>query len=306
MDSSDEKNEFIRKIFEKISGDKNIDSCVIGNGYSANVWKISDKLCLKVSTNTNMPKIPESFKECENLCVPLKMFISKSGRYVGTIQKFLNLYSLQFLIKKGIKLSEEQSTDILFDVLKGLNVIHKNGFVHRDFYPGNIMLTKKEKRPMAVIIDFDEMQPITPQTKACFRYNGYQAPEVVFDNAMYDDKSEMFALGVTMWELIFGKCPFGGYDFFGKIIENSWDKYTKHSEFYNNNVKNALKSLQYYLKQGKNISPECEDLICSLLEPIRDNRITAEQALEHPFFKRNLENDKNSINSRDESNIERE
>ena len=306
MDCSDEKMEFIREILKKICKDKywNIDNCLIGNGHTANVWRISNDLCLKVSTNTSITKIPESFEECENLCVPLRTFYSKSGKYVATIQKFLNLYTLQHLIKNKIKLSEEQSISILFDILKGLKVIHENGFVHRDFYPGNIMLKKTEKRPMALIIDFDEMQPMTPQTRACFRYNGYQAPEIVFDNAIYDDKSEMFALGVTMWELILGKCPFGGYDFFGKVIEDSWDKYYTNSQFYNDSVKNALKSLKYYLKQEKDISNEYGTLIHLLLEPDRNNRITAAQALEYPIFKKNLKNECQS-NIKSASDIER-
>ncbi len=314
MNSFDEKREFTIEILKNFIKDKDkdidIDSYHIGKGYTANVWKISDELCLKVGTHNDIPDIPETFKECENLSVPLNTFHSKSGRYIGTIQRLLNLYSLQDLIKRGIKLPEKQATEIFFDVIKGLHIIHTNGFVHRDFYPGNIMLTKKEKRIMAVIIDFDEMQPITPRTKACFRYNGYQAPEIVFDNAMYDDKSEMFAFGVIAWELIFGKCPFGGYDFFGKVIESSWDKYAESSDTYNNNVKNALKLLQFYLRQKSGVSEECENLLCSLLEPDRDKRITAKQALEHPFFKKILKNESRNVSyenkNKNISDIERE
>ena len=308
MDESNEKMEFIREICKRLLKDEscNINNSLIGNGHTANVWRISKDLCLKVSTNTSTQKIPESFTKCENLCLPLRTYYSKSGKYVATLQKFLNLYTLQYLIKNRIKLSEEQSITILFDILKGLKVIHRNGFVHRDFYPGNIMLTKEEERTMAVIIDFDEMQPITPQTKACFRYNGYQAPEIVFDNAMYDDKSEMFTLGVTMWELLFGKCSFGGYDFFGRVIEDSWDKYYENSQFYNDNVKNALKSLKYYLKQKKGISSEYENLINLLLEPDRNNRITAEQALEHPIFKKILRAESRSNIKSTSDGMERE
>ena len=110
--------------------------------------------------------------------------------------KFLNLHSIQYFIKNDIKLPKNQSVKILFDILKGLKAIHENGYVHRDFYPGNIILTRNERDIIAVIIDFDEMRPIALKTKACFPYNGYQAPEIVFNNGTYDEKSEMFAFGI--------------------------------------------------------------------------------------------------------------
>lgn len=190
----------------------------------------------------------------------------------------------------------------MFDILKGLKVIHENGYVHRDFYPGNIMLTKKEKNIMAVIIDFDEMRPIAPETKACFQYNGYQAPEIVFNNDVYDEKSEMFAFGITFWELVVGKCPFGGYDFFGKVIENSWDNYMQNPVLYNNRVKSALNNLPNCLEKVEGVSNECTNLLRSLLDFNKDNRISAKEALEHPFFRRTLENEYQNIKENDVNN----
>lgn len=285
MKMSGEEKAFIEKIFNNFGEYVNISERFIGNGYTGSVWKISDDLCLKVYKEISIPNIPDTFKECENLCVPLKTFISQSGKYTGIVQKFLNLPSIQHLIKQETKLTEKQAAQLLFDILKGLKVIHESGYVHRDFYPGNIMLTERENKITAVIIDFDEIQKMTPHTKACFQYNGYQAPEIVFNNDTYDDKSEMFALGVIFWELVLGNCPFGGYTFFGKIIEDSWDSYMQNNKFYNDRVKKALMKLPYCLNNIEGLSDECIDLLSLLLESNRDNRITAKEALEHPFFK---------------------
>lgn len=300
--SDEEEKEFIQKIFKKFDKKEDLNSSFIGNGHTGSVWKISDDLCVKIGKEICHTEIPESFKECENLCVPLKTFISKSGTYIGVVQRFLNLPSIQYLIKNGIKLPKKQSAKILFDILKGLKVIHENGYVHRDFYPGNIMLTKKEKNIMAVIIDFDEMRPIAPETKACFQYNGYQAPEVVFNNDVYDEKSEMFAFGITFWELVVGKCPFGGYEFFGKVIENSWDNYMQNPELYNNRVKSALNNLPNCLEKVEGVSNECTNLLRSLLDFNKDNRISAKEALEHPFFRRTLGNEYQNIKENDVNN----
>lgn len=284
MEICKEEESFVRKIFMKLGIENNIENCLIGKGYTGKVWKISDDFCLKVSTKSDLMDIPENFKLCENLCIPLKSVVSQSGKYVGHILRHLNMCSLEFLIKNNIKLTEEQAKIILYDILKGLNVIHENGYVHRDLHPGNIMLTKDNKKISAVIIDFDDMQPMKAETKACFRYNGYQAPEIIFDDDTYDDKSEMFTVGVILWELVSGRCPFGGYDFFGKIIEESWDNYTKKPEYYNNRVKDALKTAPQYLKRKNEFSDECFDLLSLLLNFNRNNRITSKKLLNHPFF----------------------
>lgn len=311
LDICNEEESFAREIFMKLGIENNIDSCLIGKGYTGTIWKISDNFCLKVSTKNDLTDIPESFKSCENLCVPLKSVVSQSGKYIGHILKYLNMCSLEFLIKNNIKLTEEQARIILYDILKGVNVIHENGYVHRDFHPGNIMLTKDNKKINAVIIDFDDMQPMKEETKVCFRYNGYQAPEIVFDDDTYDGKSEMFTLGIIFWELILGKCPFGGYDFFGKIIEESWDKYTENSQYYNDRVKEALKTAPQYLKRRNEISDECFDLLRSLLDFNKNNRMTANELLNHPFltkdakksFKNKIEN---NIYNKEVSDMERE
>lgn len=286
MQFSEEKKELARKICRELDMvEPQLEDCLIGEGYAGSIWKISDSLCLKVSTKTCYTEFPEVFKKCENLCVPLKSYLSSSGRYVGFVQRYLNLHSVQYLIKNKRKLSEKQAAEIIYDILKGLKVMHENNYVHRDFYPGNIMLTRNKGRVSAVIIDFDEMQLIGTKTKACFRYSGYQAPEIVFYNDNYDDKSEMFAVGVILWELVIGECSFGGYELFGRVVEHSWDEYSKNSEFYNNRVKCALMTLSHSLKKAEGISEECMNLLCLLLSFDRSSRITAVDALDHLFFK---------------------
>ena len=95
----------------------------------------------------------------------------------------------------------------------------------------------------AVIIDFDETQIIKDNTRPCFRYSGYHAPEIVLYDDFYDEKSEIFAVGVIMWELLFGDCPFGGYNFFGRVIAKSWGDYEQNSDSYHRKVADALMHL---------------------------------------------------------------
>lgn len=288
MEILEEEKKLVQKVLSEINGDRNFEDKYIGNGHTGSVWKISEDLCLKIMPRSKYKEIPKQFRECENLCVPVRTELSESGNYIGNVQAFLNLPNLQYFIKEKRRLSENQAASIIFDILNGLKVLHENGYVHRDFYPGNVMLTRKDKKIKAVIIDFDEMQKVSKDTKACFQYSGYQAPEIVYNNDMYDDKSEMFTVGVIFWELLFGECHFGGYDFFGKVIANSWDEYAGKSEFYNSEVKKALKCLPECIKKINGISVECKDLLVSLLNWDRSKRITAKKAMNHSFFEKTL------------------
>ena len=288
MKISEEEKKLVQKVFSEINGYRNFEYDYIGNGHTGSVWKISEDLCLKITPKSKYKEIPKQFRECENLCVPLITELSEYGNYIGNIQTFLNLPNLQYFIKEKKRLSENLVASIIFDILNGLKVLHENGYVHRDFYPGNVMLTKKDKKVKAVIIDFDEIQKVSKNTKACFQYSGYQAPEIVYNNEMYDYKSEMFSVGVIFWELLFGECNFGGYDFFGKVIANSWDEYSRKSEFYNLEVKKALEKLPECIEKINEISVECKDLLVSLLNWDRSKRITAKNAMNHTFFEKTL------------------
>jgi len=258
----------------------------VGTGHDGQVYQISEHLCVKIGRNVHGITIPGVLRNCENLAIPLQTFFSPSGEYVATLQPYLNLCSLQSLIRQGITLPENQLRDIASGLLFGLRKLHENGYVHRDMYPGNIMLSSKQGRVCATIVDFDEMRHITPQTRACFRFNGYHEPDVVFHDSVYDDKAEMFAAGVILWELFLGKCHFAGYDLFGKVIENSWEEYLQNQESCHHRVKEALRNVTVEIERMRPVSGAKEDLLCLLLSPDRAKRITSAEALEHPFFQK--------------------
>lgn len=264
---------------------------IIGKGYEGTVWKLSNEYCLKIIPYKKIVNFPEVIKTCPNLCVPIETYISPSGKYSGIIQRFLNSDSLEKYVDERIRLSEKETALIIYGALNGLANLHENGYVHRDFHPGNIMLNTKDDTCTAVIIDLDETQKITANTIPCFRFNGYHAPEIVFYNELYDAKSEIFALGIIMWELLFGNCVFGGYDFFGRVIRDSWMDYAKSPGEYNKRVHEALKTLIDSLNQTRLLSTECSCLLRSMLAIRKEDRITASEALEHNYFKKYFANE---------------
>lgn len=257
---------------------------LLKNGNS-HIIRLSDELCLKICIGNKPILIPEQFKNNDNLCMPICAYTSSSQNCIGYIQRFLNLYNIQQIIKSKIILPEEKAGQIIFDVLKGLNLLHYNGYLHRDLHPENIMLDLKNDKLSAVIIDFDEMKLAQPDTKACYRYSGYNAPEIVLYDSLYDYKAEIFSIGVILWELLFGKCPFAGYTFFGQYINESWDEYINNKEKIETQTCEAIKEILNYKYYLKRLSSGCAELLWNLINPNPIERIAASNALNLPFLK---------------------
>jgi len=97
----------------------------------------------------------------------------------------------------------------------------------------------------------------------------YCSPEVIDD--LYDEKSDEWSCGVLMYILICGEPPFQGE--------------TEEEIFAN--VKKGKYS--FHQKEFRDVSESCIDLIKQLLEPDKNQRITASEALKHAFFKENYD-----------------
>ena len=191
----------LSQISQEFAFENKLEEQIIGEGYTGKVWKISERLCIKISESKNCPDFPQSIKDCRSLCVPYKKYISKANKYAGYVLNYMNAGALQKFIINKTRLSENHTAYLLFDILQGLAKLHENQYVHRDFHAGNVMLYKENRAIHAAIIDFDDTQKLCDETRPCFRFNGYHAPEVVFKDERYDDRSEVFAAGVMMWEL---------------------------------------------------------------------------------------------------------
>ena len=169
--------------------------------------------------------------------------------------------------------SETQMAVIFRQIFSGLSYLHENNIIHRDLKLENILITDieksittKEKLFNIKIIDFGTAK-IFDRKHSQYQIVGssyYLAPEVI--NHSYNEKCDMWSAGVILYMLLCGVAPFDGKDD-TEIIER-----IKKGNFNKTNPK------------YQNASDEIKNLIENLLEFNANKRLSALDALHHPWF----------------------
>ena len=124
--------------------------------------------------------------------------------------EFLHGKDLTHLIKSQGRLSEAWVLDLIVKVADALDYAHKQDVVHRDIKPANIMYDEKSKS--IKVTDFG-IARITAssrtRTGVILGTPSYMSPEQLAGKKV-DGRSDLFSLGVMMYELLCGEQPFGG------------------------------------------------------------------------------------------------
>jgi serine/threonine protein kinase len=117
--------------------------------------------------------------------------------------------------RRGERVPLSQAFDILLQAARGLAAIHSAGVVHRDIKPGNIMFEPTSGR--ALIMDFGIGRRITREVEMAMVAPGgtpaYMAPEIIASrevNTLQEHLIDIYALGVSAFELLTGRLPFDG------------------------------------------------------------------------------------------------
>lgn len=103
---------------------------------------------------------------------------------------------------------------LISQMTRGLNYIHKQGVIHRDLKSLNILLTNNYQQVKISDFGLARTKNISAtQTKNIVGTLGWMAPEVLSDNPKYSEQSDIYALGMVMWEIA-SKCtaPFKDID----------------------------------------------------------------------------------------------
>ncbi|HEY9792588.1 MAG TPA: serine/threonine-protein kinase [Candidatus Obscuribacterales bacterium] len=139
--------------------------------------------------------------------------------------------SLAEILKQRDYLPLDEAMTIFKQVCDALAEAHKRGVVHRDIKPENIMLEYTDKGVNVKVVDFgiatflqeqdDTIGKITKTGTVCGSPT-YMSPEQCDDNRV-DHRSDIYSLGIVLYETITGKVPFSGQDIYGVMTSHVKD-----------------------------------------------------------------------------------
>lgn len=129
------------------------------------------------------------------------------GVYYIVMELIEGITLKEYISKKG-KLSIKEATSIAIQVSMGLEAAHSHGIVHRDVKPQNIIISMDGK---VKVTDFGIARAASSNTISSNVMGSvhYSSPEQV-RGGYSDEKSDIYSLGITLYEMVTGRVPFDG------------------------------------------------------------------------------------------------
>ncbi|CCA67823.1 hypothetical protein PIIN_01647 [Serendipita indica DSM 11827] len=221
----------------------------------------------------NEMKVVRSFKEdCHPSIVKFHEFI---------ISPSYALIVMEFLPKAlPVPAAETRAKTWFVSLSSAVHFLHEHGVVHNDIKPANILLSK-EGVPKLVDFGFSECYGLsTPdafRSSLAYGTPEYLSPERARGQFHDSRKSDVWALGVTFFEIIMGRTPFEsdrGEQFISKDeLDIYWKRTYKGKWLVSNN-----ESIR------KKMSRPLESLLRRMLAPNADVRVTASQIVSDPYW----------------------
>jgi len=135
------------------------------------------------------------------------------------VMEFLEGEDVKALLERGGPLPIDSAVDLVLQAVDAIDEAHDLGIVHRDLKPANLFLARGAKgKPLLKVLDFgvsklmegDRGQPSLTQTDSVMGSPAYMSPEQMRSAKNVDTRTDIWALGVVLYELLTGKSPFEG------------------------------------------------------------------------------------------------
>jgi len=189
-------------------------------------------------------------------------------RYYILVQELMAGGELFDRISSKIVYSEKDARDVVILLLQAIAYCHSQGVVHRDLKPENLLLISPDDDHSLKIADFGLAIKLAPgeTTSDASGTPQYVAPQLLRGQE-YGVEADMWSIGVITYILLGGYPPFSeenDEELFRKIKAG---KYHFHEKYWNH------------------ISQEAKDIIAKMLTVDKNDRITAKNALRHPWLR---------------------
>jgi tetratricopeptide (TPR) repeat protein len=248
----------------------------LGRGGMGEVWLAEDtRLNRQVALKTVRPIADSDAAARANLMREARAAAALNHPHIATVYdvledrgevvivfEYVEGETLQARIARG-RIPAPEAMEIATQIAKALSAAHAHGIVHRDLKPANIMLAAGGHvkvldfgiaRMLAIGTTQTSASPFQTASSAGFIGTAsYAAPEQLVSSAV-DERADLYALGVVLFEMISGERPFAGND----PVQLASSKLGKDAP--------ALSST------GQPVPPGVEDIVAQLLERDRDRR----------------------------------
>lgn len=204
----------------------------------------------------------------ENIVDTFDVFDSLHHLYL--VIEFMEGGELFDIVADQGHLSEQRASQVMRDIIKGVDYLHSMGIVHCDIKPENILCKNREWPLHVKLCDFglanfydkhDDQSTMT----AMIGTPGYVAPEVV-KREPYGPPVDMWACGVVLYVMLSGRMPFYGKDDVQCLRRTAAGEYT------------------FPDREWSNVSEDAKSLVRALLQIRPETRLTAKAALQHRWL----------------------
>lgn len=194
----------------------------IGTGGMSDVYKAKDH---KLNRNVAVKVLKQEFSENANFVSKFKTEaqaaagmmhpnivnvydVGEEGGIYYIVMELVEGITLKKYIEKKNRLNVKEAISIAIGVSMGIECAHNNHIIHRDIKPQNVMISKDGK---VKVTDFGIAKAVSSNTITSNVMGSvhYTSPEQA-RGGYSDEKSDIYSLGVTLFEMLTGRVPFNG------------------------------------------------------------------------------------------------